>query len=89
MIYIDLCNLIPDCTCACGFFRENSEHFLLDCILHSDHRRQMLNSLNRLNVVISVQLLLFGDESLDTDINIIIFESVQKFIKDSKRFVLQ
>ena len=41
-----------------------------------------------MNFPITANVLLYGDESLTIDENMIIFSKVQKFIKDSKRFTV-
>ena len=70
--------------CRCGNI-ENAEHYLLHCHLYRQPGNVMLNSISQLCHV-SVDVLLFGDCSLSYDTNSKIFLSVQKFIKDSKRF---
>ena len=71
--------------CRCGNI-ENAEHYLLHCHLYHQPRNVMfLNSIPQLCRV-SADVLLFGDCSLSYDTNSKIFLSVQKFIKDSKRF---
>ena len=83
-------NLIDNPTCICGYRNETVEHYLLYCINFTAQRTVMLNNLNELNMnfPITANVLLYGDESLTLDENVIIFFEVQKFIKDSKRFTI-
>ena len=81
---IFLKNLTDSPLCRCGSI-ENAEHYLLQCILYSQQRFEMLNSVSQLCHV-TLDVLLFGDSSLSIDTNSKIFLSVHKFIKDSKRF---
>ena len=38
-------HVIESSECACGYKRENSKHFLLDCPLYTEAREKMLNDL--------------------------------------------
>ena len=81
---IYLRNLTDSPLCRCGNI-ENSEHYILQCRLYHQPRIEMLQYLSQICYV-SVDVLLFGDSSLSVEVNNRIFLSVQKFIKDSKRF---
>ena len=58
---------------------------LLLILPYYDQRNELLRSLSQLCNV-SLDVLLFGGRSLSVDINTQIFEAVQKFIRDTKRF---
>ena len=81
---IFLKNLSDSPLCSCGNV-ENAEHYLLHCHLYRQPRAEMLNTLSQICHV-TLDTLLFGDSSLSYDANSTIFLTVQKFIKDSKRF---
>ena len=81
---IFLKNLTDSPLCSCGNV-ENAEHYLLHCHLYRQPRAEMLNTLSQICHV-TLDTLLFGDSSLSYDANSTIFLTVQKFIKDSKRF---
>ena len=77
-------NIIADPSCACGGV-ESTKHFLLQCPLFNQARIEMLNTLSTVCIP-SLNVLLYGDNNLDTHYNKLIFEIVQKYISDSKRF---
>ena len=81
---IYLRNITDSPLCCCRNI-ENSEHYLLQCRLYHQPRIEMLQYLSQICYV-SVDVLLFADSSLSVEVNNRIFLSVQKFIKDSKRF---
>ena len=74
----------PFCDCRCGDI-ENTEHFFFKCHLYRDHRLVLHNSIMQ-HCNVSLNVILRGNESLSNEINIRIFESVHKFIKNSNRF---
>ena len=82
--YIFSKNLTDSPLCRCGSV-ENTEHYLLQCRLYHQSRTEMLNSISQVCHV-TLDVLLFGDSSMSNEANTTIFLSVQKFIKDSKRF---
>ena len=77
-------NIIADPSCACGGV-ESTKHFLLQCPHFNQARIEMLNTLSTVCIP-SLNVLLYGDNNLDTHYNKLIFETVQKYISDSKRF---
>ena len=77
-------NIIADPSCACGSV-ESTKHFLLQCTQFNQARIEMLNTLSTVCIP-SLNVLLYGDDNLDTHYNKLIFETVQKYISDSKRF---
>lgn len=76
------CNLESDPYCQCENIESNS-HYLLSC---KNYDQQRLEHLYSLNLNLSSNLLLFGDENLNYETNAKIFIHVQKFILASKRF---
>ena len=79
-------NLVQDANCLCGFINEDAKHYLLYCNNFSSQRLLMINEINVFAVNITIELLLSGDESLSSEENDIVFLSVQKYIKSTKRF---
>ena len=81
-IFLRRLNDSPLCTCG---HLENAEHFLLQCPFYQQQRLALVQSISQ-HCQISSDLLLYGDTSMPLDINRLIFEAVQKYIQDSKRF---
>ena len=81
-------NLIDNPSCMCGYSNETVEHYLLYCNRFTVQRTAMFNQINELNINIPItaNVLLHGDDTLSKDENLIIFSEVHKFIKESKRF---
>ena len=72
-------------SCECGDATENAEHYFFRCNIFSDLRIQMFHSLCIYHPL-SLDKLLFGDSLLSDTNNVIIFEAVQTYIKDTHRF---
>jgi len=84
----DLCfnlRVIDRSTCRCGAHLENAHHYLTMCPLYQDHRTIMQRSVQQVTNF-NVKVLLYGDSNLSLDDNILVFQSVHKFIIDSNRF---
>ena len=79
------CNLVPDPSCNCGNACENAFHFFLECPLYLQQRTTMLNKLLHIQRI-NLDLLLSGDESKPLEYNQTIFQAVQQYIEESKRF---
>jgi len=77
----------PDPTCACGYHTEDARHFFLECPLYNTLRESLVTNIltNVNNVEISVDLLMYGSNTLTSDQNICIFNSVYEFINKSCR----
>ena len=72
-------NIIQDKFCTCGEI-EDVQHFLFSC-----QRQIMLEKVQR-HCVPTLNVLLYGERSLNSNTNCIIFKAVQEFITHSKRF---
>ena len=81
-IFLRRLNDSPLCRC-CNL--ENAEHFLLKCPIYHQQRITLTQIISQ-HCQTSPHLLLYGDISLPLEINILVFEAVQKYIQDSKRF---
>ena len=93
-------NILPASTCACSHTTEDTKHYLLFCPKFTVQRVRLLNTVCHLlapgvNPTLIVQcssdillnILLKGSEDLpDTD-NVFIFEAVQTFLSESRRFI--
>lgn len=78
-------NLIDDDMCNCGLGIEDTTHFLFHCPRYNIQRITMFNNLISFQPL-SLNKLLFGDQSLSISENSQIFQNVQKFIVSTKRF---
>ena len=75
--------------CICSGTREDADHFLMHCHLYCSQRKELFNGISSIcNLAISTDLLLYGSNELGTDINRMIFDLVENFIKESGRFAL-
>ena len=79
-------NVIDNPLCACGSV-ETTNHFLLECPQYIQARRDVITTLCNFCVP-GLNNLLYGDTNLNNHHNKLIFQTVQKYISDSKRFVL-
>ena len=65
---------------ACGVF-ENAEHFLLQCPIYMYQQQRITpTQIISQHCQFSSDLLLYGDISLPLEINILVLETVQKYI---------
>ena len=71
--------------CLCGNI-ENANHYFFVCPLYAHQRTILLNSISQYHNHLTLDILLFGEASLPGDDNKLIFETVQKYIIDTKRF---
>ena len=79
--------------CLCNFEIEDTTHYLLHCQYFSEHRINLINSVNSVfdNFESSSDnnkrdILLYGDRRFDTNKNKIILESTITYIKNTDRF---
>ena len=77
-------NITESPLCRCGSV-EDSQHFFFHCRMYRLQRTELLNTVGQyMNP--SLQLLLYGDPSLTLEINIKVFECVNKYLLNTKRF---
>ena len=77
-------HLTDNPSCACGHPFETAEHFLLFC---PNYQNECINTIRHLgNNYIEIHTLLFGDQSLGPLVNETVFENVQKYIRQTRRF---
>ena len=67
--------------CVCGYV-ENADYFLMKCHNYQGQRVRAVSQ----HTSVTLQTLLFGSDSLPMNINIEIFEAVQTYIINTKRF---
>ena len=80
-------NLVPHPACSCGAEIEGSLHYLLECPLFSDQRREMNTRIQqKTNLPIDIKLILYGNSEIEESKNVNIFLAVQNYIKETKRF---
>ncbi len=85
--------LVPSDMCECNLNEpENSSHYLLECGRNLVSKVKMLDTIhdilelkNKVNLL-NIQLLLHGSSELSYNENCAVFEAVQVFIMESKRF---
>ena len=77
-------NLIDSPLCRCGSI-ETTEHFLLQCTRYTHIRQLLIASVSAITTP-CLHTLLYGDDSLDYNVNSIIFDLVHDFIFSTKRF---
>ena len=70
--------------CLCGHV-ENADHFLMKCHNYQAQRVELVRAVSQ-HTSVTLQTLLFGNNSLPMNINIEIFEAVQTYIVNTKRF---
>ena len=81
-----LVNLKPSLACICGHGFEDCIHFFVECSFHNENRAILFNKLE--NYIVTIELILAGDDNLTPNQNIEIFSAVYSFIRSTKRFVL-
>ena len=78
-------HIIDSLLCLCGNI-ENANHYFFVCPLYVHQRTTLLSSISQYHNNLTLNILLFGEAPLSDDVNKLIFESVQKYIIDTKRF---
>jgi len=80
-------HVIDDPSCVCSHNMEDTNHFFLDCPMYYIQRLKLTNVINGISTF-SLNVLLYGDDNLDIEENVIIFSAVHEFIKCSGRLSL-
>ena len=85
-----LCNflhVIPSPECHCGYGIEDPTHFFFSCPSYAEPRLKMLNTITQVTPnPVTLDILLYGDDSLNLCDNKLIFDSVHLFLKETRRF---
>ena len=74
----------PDC--SCGETHETSFHYFFECPNYDNERLRMMTSLDSNAFPKELNVILNGCENLTVRENEVLFEIVQKYIKETKRF---
>ena len=74
-----------DPKCVCSYKDESTKHFLMQCPLYATERNKMMNIVNTVSSF-SLNVLLYGDDNLDLELNCVIFKAVHDYIVDTGRF---
>ena len=77
-------NIVPSPFCTCGPSIENANHYFFHCPLYHVSRNRLIASLPP--VVITIETVINGHESLTREANQQIRKSVLQFIKETGRF---
>ena len=64
---------------------ESTYHYFFECPIYANHRLELFTSLPQ-HINVTLNLILSGDTFLSDDINLTIFQKVQKYIIDTKCF---
>ena len=81
-LYIN--HLSPSPNCGCANVRDDAEHFFFRCPYFEVKRMAMFHSINTFHLL-NLQKILFGDDTLSDNDNLVLFNAIQNFIKDSGR----
>ena len=82
-------HVIADSKCLCIMgVPETSKHFMLECPWYTAQRVQMYADLFMIPNLppINIDMLLYGEETLDDQTNLLIFKLVHQFIQQTNRF---
>ena len=81
---LHLVNLKSNPACICGHGFEDCINFFLECPFYNENRAILFNELK--NYVVTIELILAGDENLTPNQNIEILSVVYSFIRNTQRF---
>ena len=70
--------------CQCGTPYEDSIHYLMECPLYQKERYCLFRNLRETHK--NIETLLFGNDAININKNSIIFNKVQAYIRQTKRF---
>ena len=77
-------NILESPLCHCGNV-ENTEHYFMHCQIYQAQRAELIQTISQFSPFL-LQTLLYGNNNLPLNTNTLIFDAVQKYIKDTKRF---
>jgi len=84
--HLNLLHVHDSPACLCGHSCEDAKHFLLHCPLYGHFRNLMINAIREVTQIeVSLNLLLYGSESIDFDTNCTIVKAVHTYIRSTKR----
>ena len=79
-------HLTDSLSCSCGYIMENAEHYFFECDNYRDSRLIMFRNTRNYHPL-SLNTILYGKSTLNDDDNYFLFQAVQQYIKDTRRFV--
>ena len=68
--------------CSCGYETEDADHYFFNCNKYIDKQIIMFRKARAFHPL-SVEALLFGKSSLSDNVNVLLFQAVQQYIKDT------
>ena len=78
-------HVLDDPTCVCGHDTENAHHYFFTCPLYDIERTKLFTEIGAICDV-TLETILFGNQDLPLENNLMIFSHVHEFIKRSNRF---
>ena len=79
-------HLTDSLSCSCGYIMENAEHYFFEYDNYRDSRLIMFRNTRNYHPL-SLNTILYGKSTLNDDDNYFLFQAVQQYIKDTRRFV--
>ena len=79
-------HLIENSSCSCGAPVEDSYHFFFICPYYHRHRRVLISDVERFCTP-TLEVLLYGSATCSPDDNLLILNSVQRYLLESGRFI--
>lgn len=78
-------HLSNDRVCSCGYENENAEHFFFQCENYTNIRINLFRETRPFHPL-SVDYILYGKPTLSNENNFLLFQAVQRYIRETKRF---
>jgi hypothetical protein len=72
--------------CLCGYCQETAYHYFFECTLYTNERIILFNELRKLDLELSIELILYGNDNFDFNTSLGLLNAVHTFILDSNRF---
>ena len=79
-------NKIDSSNCECGFDNETCKHYFLDCPLNNPECEILMTDLRNFNFNLTLGNLLYGDDNLSDEFNVLAYLTFQYLMKETKRF---
>ena len=75
-------HVIEDPKCECGFPIESLRHYFLECPRYTGPKTKLLDAINLVSDC-NINIILFGNKNLKYAENIIIFQSVHEYLRET------
>ena len=79
-------NIIDSSNCECDFDNETCKHYFLDCPLYNIECEILMTDLRNFDFNLMLRNLLYGDDNLSDEFNVLAYLSIQYFMKETKRY---